>query len=453
MLSNQADLRTQEKQGRILIVDDEEAVRQALTRLLRRQYDIEVAENGVKALAILEQHSFDLIISDMRMPEMNGAELLSQCFNRWPGMVRILLTGFSDLESAIKAVNDGNIYRYIAKPWDNDQLRQTITEALEIHRLRDTNSSLNAHIVTQNSELERLNRELHKKYEASVNRAGEAESQLQTAYRQLRQEFHAVILMLVHLIEVRLQHEIGSSERFARLVKTCSEFAGFDVHQIEDIYYAALLKDVGKVLLPDTVLQKSLSDMTAVERKAFASTPINAQSVLMMLQPLQNAANAIRSHMELYNGKGFPDRLMAEAIPRGARLIRIVSDYVELQNKDNFIDQKLDKNAALSYIKKMAGQRYDAQLVSIFEQALDVSDGSDRSVNRLERLSVHELKPNMILASHFQSPAGVILLSEGTELTAHHIEKLHALSRQYDNHVITISVLKAASDEPPSADG
>lgn len=449
MLSDQVNTIAQEKQGRILIVDDEEAVRQALTRLLRRQYDIEVAENGVKALEILEQQTFDLVISDMRMPEMNGAELLSQCFKRWPTMIRILLTGFSDLESAIKAVNEGNIYRYIAKPWDNDQLRQTIAEALELNRLRDTNSSLNAHIEVQNAELERLNRELHKKYEATLNRAGEAESQLQSAYRQLRQEFHAVILMLVHLIEVRLQQEIGSSERFARLTKTFAEFAGFDGHQIEDIYYAALLKDVGKVLLPDSILQKSLSEMDPVERKAYAKSPANAQSALMLLQPLHNAANLIRSHMELFNGKGFPDRLMADAIPRGARLLRIANDYVELQRKDNFLGQKLDESGALSYLKKMAGQRYDAQLLATFEQALEDSDAAN--INRVERLTVDELQPDMILASHFLSPAGVILLSEGTQLTAHHVEKLHALARQFDKHVITLSVLKALANDTPSA--
>lgn len=439
MLSDQVNTSVTEKQGRILIVDDEEAVRQALTRLLRRQYDIEVAENGVAALAILEQQSFDLIISDMRMPEMNGAELLSQCFQRWPGMIRILLTGFSDLESAIKAVNEGNIYRYIAKPWDNDQLRQTITEALEIHRLRDVNTSLNAHITEQNAELERLNRELSQKYEASLHRVGAAESELHEAYRQLRQEFHAVILMLVHLIEVRLQHEIGSSERFARLVKTFAEFAGCEGHQIEDIYYAALLKDIGKVLLSDVILHKPLRDMNAVERKAFAMTPVNAQSALMLLKPLQNAANVIRSHMELYNGKGFPDRLTGEAIPKGARILRIANDYLELQTKENFVGQKLDAKEALEYLHKMAGQRYDGQLLSVFVMALN--DTGEALVNRIERMTVDELKPGKVLAAHFLSPAGVILLSEGTQLTAHHIERLHALERQFEGHKIFLQVL------------
>src|SRR5690606_27021600 len=128
-----------------------------------------------RSLNYLQQHSADLIISDMRMPGMNGAELLKQCNEKYPDMIRFLLTGYADLQSAIKAVNEGNIYRYIAKPWDNDQLRGMVAEAIDLRDLRYANQRLNAHVAAQNAELERLNLELKIKYQQKAEQAGSAE--------------------------------------------------------------------------------------------------------------------------------------------------------------------------------------------------------------------------------------------------------------------------------------
>ncbi len=156
MLSDGYSEMAREKHGRLLIVDDEESVLQALRRLFHRQYDVVTHTSGAAALEQLQNERFDVIISDMRMPQMTGAELLKSCFELYPQMIRILLTGYSDLESAIKAVNEGNIYRYVSKPWDNDQLRALIAEAIDTRDLKEANQKLSAHIVSQNQELERL---------------------------------------------------------------------------------------------------------------------------------------------------------------------------------------------------------------------------------------------------------------------------------------------------------
>ena len=164
MLSDRLSQPAQEKQGKLLLVDDEQGVLQALKRLFFRNYEVTLANSGQEALDILKNEKFDMIISDMRMPGMSGAELLKTCFETYPEMIRVLLTGYSDLDSAIKAVNEGNIYRYISKPWDNDQLRGMVSEALESRELKAANRKLSAHIVEQNDELARLNRELQAKY-------------------------------------------------------------------------------------------------------------------------------------------------------------------------------------------------------------------------------------------------------------------------------------------------
>lgn len=109
--------------ARLLLVDDEQNILKSLRRLFRGdEFTVHLANNGEEALGILEQQQIDLIISDMRMPHMDGAELLSRAALKWPEVVRILLTGFADMESTIVAVNQGKIYSYCQKPWDDQEL-------------------------------------------------------------------------------------------------------------------------------------------------------------------------------------------------------------------------------------------------------------------------------------------------------------------------------------------
>ena len=424
MLSEMAEI-LQEKHGRLLIVDDDKAVLQALNRLFCRQYDVVLCSGAEEALNYLQQHSADLIISDMRMPGINGAELLKQCNEKYPDMIRFLLTGYADLESAIKAVNEGNIYRYIAKPWDNDQLRAMVAEAIDLRDLRYANQRLNAHVAEQNAELERLNQELQYKYQQKEQQAGTAEEQLREAYRTLRQEFNGMVHLLVRIVEARNGEEPGSSEKLARLAKSFAEFAGLQGEQIQDVYYAALLRNLGKVQLPDALLNKSIGLLSTAEKQAYARFPLYGQVALSMLAPLQNVAVIIRNHMELYNGKGFPDRLAANAIPRLSRMLRIVSDYADLQHEHNFLGAALSEERVREYLLKMAGQRYDRELVDIFLTALD--DFEEGVVSNYERISINEIRPGLILAANLITPSGVVLLSEGTQLTIHLVEKLHSM--------------------------
>ncbi len=442
MLSEGYIEQPREKHGRLLIVDDEEAVLQALRRLFHRQYDVVTHTSGAAALEQLKTDSFDLIISDMRMPGMSGAELLKSCFEQYPDMIRILLTGYSDLESAIKAVNEGNIYRYISKPWDNDQLRGVVAEAIDTRDLRSANERLNAHIVEQNEELARLNRELQNKYQQKSDQVGEAEARLTDAYRNLRQEFNSMVHILVSIMERRNGEEKDSSERIARLAKEFAEFSGLEGQQIQDVYYAALLRNIGKVSLPDTVLSKAIAQMSQSEKQEYARFTINGQTTLMLLEPLQNASSIIRSHMELYNGKGFPDKLSGDAIPKEARILRIVNDYVEVQREHNFLGETLDEESARAYLLKMAGQRYDRELVDIFMDVLE--DFSEGVVPNMERIPIEEARVGMILAGNLVSPAGVVLLSEGTCLTERHVTKLQAMRRQFEGHDIRLHVRREA---------
>src|SRR3989338_8572105 len=108
----------------LLLVDDEENILNSLRRVLRGEpYELLLANGGEQALQLMQSQTVDLVISDARMPGMDGATLLTEIQSRWPGCMRILLTGYADLSTTIKAINQGQIYRYISKPWNDDELR------------------------------------------------------------------------------------------------------------------------------------------------------------------------------------------------------------------------------------------------------------------------------------------------------------------------------------------
>ncbi|MCB0378915.1 MAG: hybrid sensor histidine kinase/response regulator [Bdellovibrionales bacterium] len=138
---------------KILCIDDEVHNLEALERLLRKDYEVVIADSGAKGVDELKKHHFSLIISDQKMPEMTGVEFFMKALALQPQAIRILLTGYTDLESVIEAINKGQIYRYITKPWDPQELQSIVNQAIEIYQMRQT-------IEKQNFELKEANREL-----------------------------------------------------------------------------------------------------------------------------------------------------------------------------------------------------------------------------------------------------------------------------------------------------
>ena len=150
------------EEATILCVDDEKNVLKALRRLFYEEnYDIFLAESGKEGLAILEEHgNVDLIISDYRMPEMNGVDFLREVYKRCPDTIRIVLSGYADTAAVVEAVNLGHIYKFIPKPWNDEELLATVRSGLETRALRKQNDSLSQELKTKNEELEKLNQEL-----------------------------------------------------------------------------------------------------------------------------------------------------------------------------------------------------------------------------------------------------------------------------------------------------
>ncbi|HEX7998561.1 MAG TPA: response regulator [Pyrinomonadaceae bacterium] len=116
---------------KIMVVDDEPANLRVLERLFRSDYEIVAANSGADALRLLQQHDVALIITDQRMPDITGIELLKRTASLRPHMVRIILTGYTDVETLVEAINSGHVYKYVTKPWNNEELRLTVSRALE----------------------------------------------------------------------------------------------------------------------------------------------------------------------------------------------------------------------------------------------------------------------------------------------------------------------------------
>ena len=148
----------------ILCVDDERIILRTLQRLFhRRSYKVLIADSAKKALEIIEKTSVDVIVSDMRMPEMDGAALLEKVANSHPSTYRIVLSGYADFESTVAAINLGKINRFINKPWNNDELVNAVEEGLERLRLKKENNNLKIKIEKQNILLKSLNHDLEEK--------------------------------------------------------------------------------------------------------------------------------------------------------------------------------------------------------------------------------------------------------------------------------------------------
>jgi len=170
----------------LLFVDDDPNVLKALHRLFRNEnYDIHSASGGYEGLDILRKHSVDLIISDMRMPEMNGADFLAQVVELWPETVRILLTGYADLQSTIDAINKGRIFSYCNKPWNDEELKLLVRRALEQKRLREERDHLSTIILKQNDELTALNEHLEERVEERTEQLRNSLYQLDQANKNL----------------------------------------------------------------------------------------------------------------------------------------------------------------------------------------------------------------------------------------------------------------------------
>ncbi|WP_205836448.1 HD domain-containing phosphohydrolase [Iodobacter violaceini] len=407
----------------VLCVDDEANILASLRRLLRRSgYQIITAESGAAALVILGQEKIDLIISDMRMPEMNGAEFLSIALNYWPNIPRILLTGYADIHSTIDAINKARISRYISKPWDDQEMLGIVEEALTVKRLERDKNQLNSLIGEQNKKLQELNQSLEAQVKARTYELEAAISELHAMHEKLKKGFVTSVRVFANLIEMRANNLSGHARVIADLSRKVARQLSLTEAEIQDTFIAALLHSIGKIGLPDSLLAKPFVEMTLQERNIYANYPGKGHAALMALEQLQGASAIIRSQHERYDGLGYPDKLVAAEIPIGARILGLCSDYESLQA--GFLTGKpMLQSEAIKNIESSSGKRYDPRVVEAFLSVIARPEYSHEQLIRSK-----DLKPQMVLARDLLA-SGVMLLAKDHVLDERLIRQICAFEK------------------------
>lgn len=406
----------------LLLVDDEQNILSSLRRLFRPLgYEILMAKNGREGLEVLENEVVDLVISDMRMPEMDGAEFLEQAALRWPDTMRILLTGHADLNSAVSAINRGNIYKYINKPWEDNDLKLTVQHALEKRFLEQERRRLVELTQRQNAELKDLNANLENKVRERTAQLQETHNKLKTTHETLKKNYLSSIKVFASLIELREGVRRGHARRIADQGRNLAIEMGMSPTEAQDVMIAGLLHDLGKITLADNLLNAPFYSLSHEERALVAAHPVVGETVLMGLEPLREAARLIRSHHERWDGQGYPDALKGEQIPLGARILAVVNDYDDLQTGALWT-QTLSAVEAREFLEKNRSKRYDPKVVdALFREFV----AQPTRVNEKQAgLRPGALREGMILARDVFLADGIMLLSEGHVLDDRMIDRL-----------------------------
>lgn len=393
----------------ILTVDDEPSVLSALRRLFRLHGWRSVqAESGAEGLALLQSEPVDLVISDMRMPVMDGARFLELAREQHPEVARILLTGYADIASTIAAINRGEIHRYITKPWDDRDLLLTVEQTLSRRALERRNAELVALTTRQNEQLQEANRLLESRVAARTAELEQVNCMLEASFAELDRTFMLSVNVFSGLLEAR-EGSAGHARRVATLARATAARLGLGERESRDAYLGGLLHDVGKIGFPDRMLGQPVSTLSADDRLRYNRHPVDGETALMPLAQLQAAARIVRQHHERIDGRGFPDGIGGDAICLGARIVCAASDYDGMLH-GTLSETRHAPERARQLLRGGVGSHYDARVV---EALLAVLDEADALALTDRLLDVRELRPGMTLARDLLSPRGAILLAAG----------------------------------------
>ncbi|KQP18264.1 HD domain-containing phosphohydrolase [Pseudorhodoferax sp. Leaf267] len=406
----------------LLAVDDEPNILAALRRVFRTTgWRILTAGNAEAALALLAAEPVNAVLSDMRMPGMDGARLLEQVSLRWPRTARLLLTGQADLASTITAINHGRLHRYIAKPWNDDELVLTLRQVAERQQLEADKEALERLTQQQNDALKALNAGL----EARVALRTE---ELAAANGRLKRNYLTSIKAFTALIELRGKAQVGHARQVASLAQRIAQAMAVDAEVARNLPIAALLHDIGHIGLSDAVLARPVGRLGPQDLQRYQLHPVLGEQALLASDDMQGVAPLIRAHHERWDGKGFPDGLRGAAIPLGARILAVADAFEDLRG-GRMDGRALDATEACHAVLAGRGSQFDPAVVDAFVGLF--AAGPDEPASPTMRLPTADLRAGHVLAQDFVSPEGVLLLSAGHSLTDELIGRIDAFARRH----------------------
>jgi len=397
----------------ILIVDDEPVVLTALKFTLEREgFHVVACNSPLKALTILAERDFAVIISDQRMPEMLGLDFLVESRRLRPHASRILITAVLALPTIVDAINKGEIFRFVAKPWLREELVATVRNAVQRHDLVTKNEVLQAETQTLNTRLSEANLALENK----VRDLEQQRQRLDTANRSLAESYeHSLELCrrILTTYDPILGGQAKALVEFANQMSATDSFTDTERHALRT---AAWLCDLGLIGVPREMLRafRSKTDqLTERERTMMHGHPIYGQTLAALVDNRADVGEVIRAHHERYDGRGFPDGLAGNAIPWPARCLAVAV---------GFIESGLTKTAAIDGLLAKSGSHYDPEAVRLFLKVSNLV----QLPKQVREIMLHELEPGMVLANGIYSPHGLLLIGEGQSLSPGTISKIRS---------------------------
>lgn len=318
---------------KILIVDDEEDNLALLYRTLRGKYEVHRTTSPLQALEILKEKHIDLILSDHKMPEMDGVELLKRVYDSYPNTMRLLVTAYTDAAILIDAINYAKIYRYIKKPYSPDELLLTVANSLEYLQLKIDNEVL-------------------------IN--------------DLKELFSGTIKAIIEALDAKDSYTLGRSRRVTfytmKIVGALSDISADMANKIE---LAGLLHDIGMIGVSDDILCK-VERLNQDEYEEIKKHVKHGVRILDDIKQLRSVVEIIKYHHEYYNGGGYPYGLKGEEIPIGSRVIAVADAFDGMLSSRAYRDA-LEPYSALEKIKEMSGVQFDPQIINALERILPES--------------------------------------------------------------------------------
>lgn len=376
----------------ILVVDDEPIILKALDKFLGRfHYRVHKAEHAVDAMKILRETRVGVIITDYQMPMLSGLEFLQQAREIQPLATRILITAIQDNETVIQAINDGEIFRFIPKPWKGEELIATIHNAAQKFDLLSKNEALQDETVAAN---ERLKNQL----EIVQNQKRELEESIENSVKlsiKMAESFYPLLgerARQVMNLATRLGKEMESSE-----------------HEMRILRIAALVHEIGLISVPRGVVERWITSPEGIgdhDLAALSKYPIMSEELSAYVDGSGEVSRVVRQHCENFDGSGFPDRLHGEYTEKLARILRVATFIVGCGASGSRLLELLDKES---------GRKFDPDIVRAAHRAriFEVDGGSTQS----KEVLVQELERGMVLAEPILTNEGTLLVQKGEKLT------------------------------------
>lgn len=394
----------------VLCVDDERIILRTLQRLFhRKSYNVIIANSAKNALEILEKTPVDIVVSDMRMPEMDGAALLAIVANSHPDTYRIVLSGYADFESTVAAINLGKINRFINKPWNNDELINAVEEGLEITHLKKENHNLKRKIEKKNKLLKSLNHDL----EGKVNLRTK---QIRTSLTRNEQDNKACEKMLFNFIAISPDLNADFAKNVAQLAGRLGEKLCLDKEALHDIRLSGFLNEIGLLGFDSTIVCTPFNLLNFEQKKIFLTQGDIAQQILSPAQRL-NGVKAILTY-QFHSLTELKNKVNSKTL-LACKIISVARDYWRFSCGK--IDVKrLDHKQVLVALNKSKGLKYAKEVLDILmaNPELVIDNISEQG------LTTRQLLPDMVLKYGLFSANNLLILAEGHEFTEHTINKL-----------------------------